>query len=268
MELDLINQESKSVGKIKLPEQFDEPVRVDLISRAVISIMTHNRQPYGADPRAGKKHSARLSKRRRKYRGSYGKGIARIPRKIHTRRGIQFNWTGAFAPMTVGGRRAHPPKAEKVWSRKINDKERKKSLRSALAASISKEIVMKRGHKAPESYPFIISNDFENFDKTKLVNSALNNIGLADELSRSSEKRIRAGKGKMRGRKYKRPIGPLLVVGSECNLLKAANNMPGVDIVEVSKLNTKLLAPGCHPGRLTLFTKNAIDRLSNERLFT
>jgi large subunit ribosomal protein L4e len=267
MELDIIGVDSKVVGKISLPEQFEEPVRLDLISRAVLSMMSNNRQPYGADPRAGKKHSADLSKRRRKYRGSYGKGIARIPRKIHTRRGLQFNWTGAFAPMTVGGRRAHPPKAGKVWSRKLNDKERRKSLRSAIAASVDKSVVLQRGHKAPESFPFIISDDFENIDKTKSVHAALSSLGLADELGRASVRRVRAGKGKMRGRKYKRSVGPLIVVGDDCAVLRSARNIPGVDVVEVSKLNACLLAPGCHPGRLALFTKNAVDKLSSERLF-
>jgi large subunit ribosomal protein L4e len=169
--------------------------------------------------------------------------------------------------MTVGGRRAHPPKAEKVWSRKLNDKERKKALRSAIAASFNKDVVKERGHKSPDNYPFVVSNDFEGFDKTNKVVSALRALGFTDELSRASKKKVRAGKGKMRGRRYKRPVGPLLVVGSECKIVKSAKNIPGVEVVHVSCLNAKLLAPGCHPGRLALFTKNAIDKLSSERLF-
>lgn len=267
MEISVKDLESKDAGKVKLPSQFEELYRPDLIKRAVEAIWSHDRQPYGADPRAGKRHSAELSKRRRKYRGSYGKGIARIPRKIHTRRGMQMIWVGAFAPMTVGGRRAHPPKAEKIWARKINDKERLKALRSAIAATVDKNIVADRGHRVPDGYPFVLSDDFENVKKTKQVLESLLKLGLKDELARASVKNVRAGKGKGRGRRYKRAKGPLVVVSKECDASKSLRNIPGVDVVEVSNINAKLLAPGCHPGRLTLFTKGAIDRLDNERLF-
>ena len=55
---------------------------------------------------------------------------------------------GAEAPNTVGGRRAHPPKAEKEWELKINSKERKKAFRSALAATAQESYVSARGHVA------------------------------------------------------------------------------------------------------------------------
>lgn len=267
MDLAIKDLENKDAGKMAMPPQFEELYRPDLIKRAVESIMSHDRTPYGADPRAGKRASADLSKRRRKYRGSYGKGISRVPRKIHTRRGMQMVWVGAFAPMTVGGRRAHPPKAQKIWTRKINDKERKKALRSAIAATINKDIVAGRGHKLPDAYPFIISDDFENVKKTKDMIGAFTKLGLTDELDRASNKHIRAGKGKARGRKYKRSKGPLVVVSKECDAMKSVSNIAGCDVIEVSHLNAKLLAPGCHPGRLTLFTKSAIEKLDKERLF-
>jgi len=71
----------------------------------------------------------------------------------------------------------------------------------------------------------------------------------------------------MRGRKYKTRKGPLLVVSKECKLLKSAKNIPGLDVVEVSKLNAELLAPGTTMGRLTLFTEAAIEKLEKEKLF-
>ena len=73
------------------------------------------------------KQSAKLSKRRRAYRGSYGFGISRTPRKILSKRGRRLGWVGAVAPNTVGGRRTHPPKAEKIWREEINTKERRKN---------------------------------------------------------------------------------------------------------------------------------------------
>ena len=77
---------------------------------------------------------------------------------------------------------------------------------------------------------------------------------MEKELERISEKTIRAGVGKNRGRPYKKKKGPLFVVSGKCNLLKAAKNVPGVDVCVVKDLNAELLAPGATPGRLTIFT--------------
>ena len=93
-------------------------------------------------------------------------------------------------------------------------------------------------------------------------------IGFANELERSSERKIRAGKGKMRGRKYIGKKGPLLVVSGKCALEKSARNIPGVEIIEVHKLNAELLAPGADPGRITIFTELSIERMQKEKLFT
>lgn len=267
MELKILSPQNSEVGKKKLPKQFDEPVRQDLIKRAVEAVQSHKRQQYGSDPWAGLKHSAELSKKRRKYRGSYGHGISRVPRKITSRRGDQFNWTAAIVPSVVGGRRAHPPKAEKIFSKKINAKERRKAIRSAIAATINKEIVAERGHALPDKYPFIISGDFEKMDKTKVIVDALKKLGLDKDLGRASKKKVRAGRGKSRGRKYKKSKSALIIVSDKCNLLKAASNIPGVEVVEVKNINAELLAPGAVPGRLALFTDSAVERLEKEKLF-
>lgn len=268
MDVKVLNADNKEVGKHTLPTQFTEAVRPDLIKRAVHAIQSHNKQPYGAYPDAGKNFAVTLSRRRRTYKGAYGKGISRIPRKTIVRRGMQMIWVGAFAPGTVGGRRAHPPRAEHAISQKINDKERKKALRSALAASLDKDTVAARGHKLPSTYPFILSTDFEKIAKTKDIHKAMHALGLKDELTRSSRKTIRAGKGTMRGRPYQKAKGPLLVVSQDCAAAKAAKNIPGVDVVDIAQVNAELLAPGTHPGRLTLYTQAALEKLDKEKLFT
>ncbi len=266
-QLTLINAKNEELGKIKLPEQFNENYRPDLIKRSFDSMRSHNRQPYGSDPLAGKKSSAKLSKRRRKYRGSYGKGISRVPRKILSRRGSQMNWVAAFAPGTVGGRRAHPPKTEKIFWQKINKKERKKALRSSLSAVMIKDIVKSRGHLVPENYPFAVSSEIENIEKTKVFADLLVKLGFEKELERAHIKKIRAGKGKSRGRKYKKRKGPLVIVSENCKLMHAARNIPGVDIVKAENINVALLAPGSHPGRCTIITDKAIKKIESERLF-
>jgi len=253
--------------QLELPEQFNEEFRPDLIQKAVLVIQSHKRQPYGAKSDAGQRASALISRRRRKYRGSYGHGISRVPRKILWRRGTQFGWVGAFAPNTVGGRRAHPPKAQKIWDLKMNIKERRKAIRSALAAVANKELVLARGHKFKE-LPTIVESKIESLSKTKEIENILTKLGLQEELKRISIRKVRAGKGKMRGRKYKIKKGPLFVVSKECPLIKAVQNLQGCDICEVQDLNAELLAPGALPGRLTIFSEGAISRLEKEKLFT
>ena len=267
MTLSVFNTTKTEIGKKDLPRQFSEPVRKDIIKKAVLAINANTRQPYGADPMAGKRASAELSRRRKKYRGSYGIGISRVPRKILSRRGTRMNWVGAFAPGTVKGRRAHPPKAEKIWKQKMNIKERRKAIRSAMSATIVKPRVENRGHIVPEVYPFILDSKVEAMDKTKDVLAMFEKIGLAKELERVKEKKVRAGKGTMRGRKYRKKTGPLIVVSDKCGLLKSAKNLAGIDIVKVDKLNAKHLAPGVSIGRLTIFTDKAIERLEKEGLF-
>ena len=132
MKIKIVDQEKKETGSKDLPKQFSEPIRKDLIKRAVAVLQANRRQRYGAKPEAGKRPSASLSKRRRKYRGSYGLGISRVPRKILSRRGTRFNWVAAFIPGAVGGRRAHPPKASKLWEQKINKKENRKAISEQL----------------------------------------------------------------------------------------------------------------------------------------
>ncbi len=267
MKLDIRNNANLKSGSCDLPVQFSESYHPNLIKRAVHVLWSTARQVYGADPQAGKRHSSKLSKRRRKYRGCYGFGISRVNRKIHSRRGTRFHWVGAFSPQTVGGRRSHAPKAEKIWAKKINKKENRKAIRSAMAATVDKVLVSSRGHKVPEQYPFILSSDFESLKTTKEVIAALKGLGFTDELARSSIKKVRAGKGKMRGRKYKTKKGVLIVVSQEAPLIKAAQNIPGVDVVAVHAINTELLAPGALAGRATLWSKAALTQLTEKKLF-
>lgn len=267
MKLKVLNEEGNAVGEIELPLQFSEPLREDLIKKAVLAIQNNSRQAYGNFEDAGDRHAIRLSKRRRDYKTPYGKGMSRTPRKTHSRRGSQMHWVGAQAPNTVGGRRAHPPKAEKIWAWKLNDSERRKAIRSALSATVSKELVQKRGHKVPDNYPFVLHESFENIAKTAKMVSALDKLGFSQDLCRGEDTSIRAGRSKLRGRSKKSKKSILFVVSEGCKASFSVKNLPGADIVSVKKLNTELLAPGTHYGRATLFTTKAIDEL-RRGLFT
>lgn len=267
MKIKVLNTSGTEIGETELPIQFQEPLRPDLVKKAVLAIQNNRRQAYGAYKEAGKRHHVEISRKRRDYKTSYGYGISRVPRKILSGRGNQFFWVGDFAPGTVGGRKAHPPKAEKNFKWKINEKERRKAICSAMSAVMSKEAVAERGHALPNNYPFLITEEFEEISKTKELLKTLARLGFERELTRAANTRTRAGKGKRRGRRKALSKSLLLVVANRAKIGKAAANASGLDCVCVQNLNAELLAPGGHAGRATLFTTKSLDALK-KNLFT
>ncbi|MBS7608004.1 MAG: 50S ribosomal protein L4 [Candidatus Bathyarchaeia archaeon] len=242
--------DGKPVEKMTLPPIFETPIRPDVIKRAVLAIQSNRFQPKGRDPMAGKRTTA-------ESRG-VGLGLARIPRvKGPTAR-------AAFAPGTVGGRLAHPPTPEKKIVKKIPKKEKRLALFSAIAATASKETVASRGHvvEGVPQIPLVVVDELEGLKKTKDVEETLIKLGVLGDLYRVREStKVRAGKGKLRGRRIKQAVGPLIVVAEDRGIGEAARNIPGVDVVPVKELNAEILAPGTHPGRLTIWTKGAIEAL-------
>ena len=266
MKANIYNIQGNKSGNIDLPEQFNENVREDLIQRAFLSIRANKRQSYGAYPHAGERVSAKLSRRRRKYKTSYGKAMSRVPRKTVWKRGRQFGWVGAFAPGMYKGRRANPPKGSKIHKEKINIKERRKAIRSALTAVVNEKYVRERGHQFRE-VPLILDNDIYNLKKTSELRNLLIKLGLEQEIERIQNKKVRAGQGSKRGRKYKIRKGPLFVIGKNSPIVKILKSMKGFDCTLIDNINVELLAPGGVPGRLTLFTKDAINLLNDKKLF-
>jgi large subunit ribosomal protein L4e len=125
--------------------------------------------------------------------------------------------------------------------------------------------VTSRGHSIEDvlEIPLIVTDDLEELKKTKEVEETLARLGALSDIYRVRESRkIRAGKGKHRGRKMKQAVGPLLVVSDNKGIVKAAGNITGIDVVAVNDLNAELLAPGTHPGRFTIWTNSAIGKLA------
>jgi large subunit ribosomal protein L4e len=240
--------DGSSTEKIDLPEVFNTAYRPDIIRKSFNVLSSNKRQPYGANPLAGTRHAtASVGK---------GRGMSRVPRLTSGRR-------GALAPCVVGGRRAHPPKAEKNWKEKINKKEKLLAKNSAIAATADKEIVTNRGHKFNENItlPIIVDDKFENLKKTKDVINTLNKIGIYNDILRAANgKHIRAGKGKSRGRKYRAPKSILIVTLNE-DINKSSRNLSGVEVVKPKKINIEHLAPGGNAGRLTIITKSALKEI-------
>ncbi len=252
----------KEKGKLNLPSLFSEKVREDLIKRAVLAEKSELRQAYGSDPLAGHRSSAHYHGRRSRRDTQMNRELARMKR-IH---GMGFlNLTARVVPQAIKGRRAHSPKPEKEWKLKINKKERRKALESAMAATKEREMISERGHKINEikHLPLVLEDDLQKLKKTKDVLDVLLKLGLKEEIERCENKKVRAGKGKMRGRKYRNKKGPLIIVERDEGIVRAGENIPGVDVVERKKLGVEMLAPGTHPGRLTILTKSVIKELGS-----
>ncbi len=236
-------------------------IREDIFKKATLIENTWSRQGHGADPQAGKKQVINLSKRRRKLRTTYGKGMSRSPRKVMWSRGTQFSYKGAFAAFTVGGRKAHAPTAEKNVLRGINNKEWQKALENGFAASLNVEQISKLGQRVSSKYPFMLDDKCEEaVMKTKDAKSMLESLDLANEIERTSEVKIRAGKGTMRNRRYKVKRGPLFVVSSsQAPLFKALRNIKGFDVITPELLLAQDFGMSEKPGRQVIFTKSAYE---------
>ncbi|WP_129112958.1 50S ribosomal protein L4 [Halegenticoccus tardaugens] len=247
MEATVRDLNGEEAGTLDLPAVFETPYRPDLIKRAVLAAQANRKQAYGADPYAGMRTPAESL-------GS-GRGLAHVPRE---------NGRGRRVPQTVGGRKAHPPKAEKEQGKGINKKERQLATRSAIAATADADLVRERGHRFDDDVelPLVVSDEFEDLVKTREVVELLEALGVHADVERSDENRkVKAGRGKTRGRKYRRPKSILFVTSEEPS--KAARNLAGADVATAADVNAEDLAPGTHAGRLTIFTESAVEEVAN-----
>jgi large subunit ribosomal protein L4e len=260
MKVDVFDLNGKSSSKIELPEVFEEQIREDLIKRAFLASLSRSIQPFGADTMAGKRTAAHFHGGRPGRTGvsryaMIGRDMARAPR-LHGKTPLHMTWRARFVPQAVKGREAHPPMIEKVWEEKINKKERKKAIRSAIAATAVKALVLKRGHRISEieHLPFVVEDGIQKISKTKELVGFLKKIGLEKELERIGTRKIKRGK-------YKGKVGPLFVVKEDKEISRAVRNLPGADVCKPSNLSVDKLAPGASAGRLVIFTKSAIKDL-------
>ena len=258
MQVSVFDVKGAEKGKIEVPERLLAPKRKDLVKKAFLAEKSETRQPYGTDPEAGQRSSAYYHGRRSKRNSMMNREMARMPRIINMG---SLNFRARNVPQAVKGRKAHPPKAEKVWTLKINKKEWTSALFSAMSFTFDKNAVSLRGHDVSslKKYPLVLDDSFQDMEKTKDVVDVLNSFGFEKELERCSEKKIRATKGKMRGRRYKEKKGPLIIVNEDKGLGKASKNIPGVDFRTAKKVDIISLAPGAHPGRLVIWTKSALE---------
>jgi large subunit ribosomal protein L4e len=263
MKTNVYNLLGKPVKEIDVPDYFKQNYRPDLIKRAVISSQSRNYQPMSPSPYSNRLNTAEYRGQRKKNTmdNSINTGRARLPRMKNRR--VLMAGRVAGVSHAVGGPKAHPPKISKILVKKINSKEKSKAILSAISATANPTLISIRGHLVPEtiSLPIIFENAIENLERTKDIKDLLLKIGLLNNIEKAKDnKSYRAGKGKMRGRRYKRRKSILFVLGDNKNY-KSFKNLEGVDVTYADLLSVKELAPGTHAGRLTIFSENAILKL-------
>ncbi len=256
--------DGKAAGEVSLPAVFSETVRPALIARAAMADASMYFQPKGAYPFAGLQTSARYRGRKEDFGSIKNHGISRLPREVLP--GGKFGKVKRIAG-AVKGRRAHPPMVDKRLIEKINHKEYAKALRSAMAATASVQTVTGRGHKVPAKMmlPIVLDGSVEAFAKTAQAQTLFESIGIGDDMARAKITRVRTGVGSRKGG-AKRAKSVLIVVGTgECALTHAARNIAGCNVVSAGKLKVMDLAPGAQAGRLTAYTKQALEALGKNQ---
>ena len=265
MKANILDINGKKLKEIEMPKFFSKKIREDLISKVIETQKT--KQPYAPSPVAGKQHAAKgkVVHRRHVWRSGYGRGGSRVPKKIFSQKGSQFNWEAAEVPQARGGMRAHPPKIlGMINTKKINKKEKRIAFESALSATADGKIITKRygklKDKKVENVPFIVEEKITKIKTKELISSLKKILGELFEVA-LQKKSVRAGKGKARGRKYKKNAGLLLVIGNKEKL-----KVKGIEVIQTNSLGVNDLAKG-EPGRLTIYTENAIKELQEKLKF-
>lgn len=251
----IYNKNGAPCGVVHIPSVMqNSPIRPDVVRFVHDNLAKNKIQPYSRFNRAGHQHSAES--------WGTGRAVARVPRISGS--GTSRNGQGAFANMVRGGRMFSPIKIWRRWHRLVNISQRRYAISAALAASSVPALVMARGHKidnVPE-IPLVVSDEVERIKKTKEAVAILKAIKASDDVQRSADSRkIRAGKGKMRNRRYVQRKGALIIHNKEEGLSRAFRNISGVNIANVNRLNIRDLAPGGHLGRFIIWTEGAYKKL-------
>ena len=255
--INIYGLDGKTKGLIEKPKIFSVKPRKDLIEKASKIFQSKNKQIQGRDKSAGLRNTAES--------WGTGHGMSRAPRIKGS--GFPTARNVGRIPFSRGGRRAHAIKTDKMIKKKINKKTYKFTLLSAISASGDITFVKKRGHiieNIPE-IPLVVDDKIQTIKKTEQIFSILCDLGFEDELNKVKKgKKVRSGKGKRRGRKYKRKNGLLIVIKDDFGILRASRNIPGTEVIKIEDLSIGKLAPGGEAGRLILWTQSAFNELNNK----
>merc|ERR1712158_148133 len=253
-QISVYDEAGNAAAQMASPAVFKAPIRPDVVNFVHFQMLKNTRQPYAVSEKAGHQTSAES--------WGTGRAVARIPRVRGG--GTHRSGQAAFGNMCRGGRMYAPLKTWRKWQKKCNINQRRFAMTSAIAATAVPALVMAKGHQidnVPE-IPLVVSNNVENYNKTKQAVALLKAVGAWDDVKRVyATRRMRAGRGKMRGRKHVQKLGPCIVYNKDNGVVKAFRNIPGISLVPVESLNILRLAPGGHVGRFLIFTQDAAAAL-------
>jgi large subunit ribosomal protein L4e len=252
MQTKILSLEGQEGDSLDLPSVFDTRVREDVINRVFVALASHHKQPQGRDPLAGERTTAESG------HPPTGRGIARIPR-VKGERYSKSGMAGAVAS-TVHGRLPHPPRSEKVIRKEINSKERSLATASAIAATADQSLVESRGHIFSSKVPIVVSSDLESISKSRDLKKFLTAVGVDQDIVRAGNRKKKVTSAL--ARRKRNGVGPLIVVSKDSKLRDASRIFPGLSVAISSNLSVLDLAPGSIPGRLTIWTKDALNNIS------
>jgi large subunit ribosomal protein L4e len=246
---------SEKSGSVPMPHVLTAPLRPDLVRSVHTNVSKNKRQAYAVYAKAGYETAAES--------WGTGRAVARIPRVPGG--GTHRSGQGAFGNMCRGGGMFCPTKTWRRWHRRVNVKQKRHAVVTALAASTLPPLVMARGHRIGEvsELPLVISDGAESLQKTKDALEMLKKLGCEEELQKVADsKKVRSGKGKMRNRRYTMRKGPLVVYSEDSGIVRAVRNIPGVETASVDSLNLLTVAPGGNFGRFIIWTEGAFKKLN------
>ncbi|XP_070536092.1 large ribosomal subunit protein uL4A-like [Ptychodera flava] len=241
---------------VTTPAVFKAPIRPDVVNFVHTNIRKNSRQPYAVSSAAGHQTSAES--------WGTGRAVARIPRVRGG--GTHRSGQGAFGNMCRGGRMFAPTKTWRRWHRRVNVKQKRYAMCSAIAATGIPALVMSKGHRIEETpeVPLVVADKVQDLKRTKEAVTFLRKFKAWTDIQKVyKSKRLRAGKGKMRNRRRVQRLGPCIIYDQDNGLTKAFRNIPGVTLLNVSKLDLLRMAPGGHVGRFCIWTESAFRRLDN-----
>jgi len=236
----VVSTEGGRLQEMPIPNVFNHEYKLWVIDRAIVAENTWNLQPQGHYLLAGMQTTA-------VYVGRYGvrRTGRHVGRAINPREKLAKGAMGKVrrVPSSVTGKRATPHLIEKRIREKINKKEYTVALYGAMAKTFK---------NLPE--PIILESKVESIKNTKEINKLLKELKIITnkKTNPSTKKTKRSAKQK----KYKHIV--TIVVKEDKGIVKAARNIPGVNVCVLDKITVGKLMPGGNTKCISIWSEGAV----------
>merc|ERR1711937_343037 len=253
-QISVYDEAGNAAAQMASPAVFKAPIRHDIVNFVHTNLRKNARQAQGVKKIAGEQTSAES--------WGAGRAVARIPRVRGG--GTHRSGQGAFGNMCRDGRMFAPTKTWRRWHRRINVNQKRYAMCSAIAATGIPSIVMSKGHRIEQTpeVPLVLCDKVQELKKTKEAMILLKKLKAWTDIEKvKASKRFRAGNGKMRNRRRIQRRGPMVIYDKDDGICQAFRNIPGITLLNVSRLNLLKIAPGGHVGRFCIWTESAFKKL-------